>query len=151
MRDSVLSSLLRINRQRMRVLRQALAPHGYVGSMHLIVLYVRRHPGASQEEAASFYAMDKTSVARDARRLEDMGHIRRAFAPDNRRQYQLFLTEAGQAMAEVIDRTHEAFQRRLSAGISGEDWRTLAELLGRLEENSCRAPAASQPVPGDEK
>ena len=136
MRDSVLSSLLRINRQRMRALRQALAPYGYVGGMHLIVLYIRRKPGASQEEVAGFYAVDKTSVARDARRLEDMGHIRRAVAIDNRRQYQLFLTEAGQAMAAVIDGVHEAFQRRLSEGISGEDWRILADLLARLEENS---------------
>ena len=151
MASQVLSSMIRINRQRRRALRRALTPYGYVGCMHLIVLYTSRHPGASQEGIACFYALDKGSVARDARRLGDMGHIRRAFAPDNRRQYQLFLTEAGQAMAEVIDRTHEAFQRRLSAGISGEDWRTLAELLGRLEENSCRAPAASQPVPGDEK
>ena len=140
MTDPVLSSLVRINRQRIRDLRRRLAPCGYLGVMHLIVLYVRRHPGARQEDVACFYAVDKTSVARDARRLEDMGHIRRAVAIDNRRQYQLFLTEAGQAMAAVIDGVHEAFQRRLSEGISGEDWRILADLLARLEENSCRPP-----------
>ena len=50
MRDPVLASLLRINRQRMRYLRRALAPWQYVGSMHLIVLYAGRNPGASQEE-----------------------------------------------------------------------------------------------------
>jgi len=37
MPDQVLSSLLRINRQRLRSLRQALAPHNYVGVMHLIM------------------------------------------------------------------------------------------------------------------
>lgn len=90
MTDPVLSSLVRINRQRIRDLRRRLAPCGYLGVMHLIVLYVRRHPGARQEDVACFYAVDKTSVARDARRLEDMGHLRREVDPDNRRQYQLY-------------------------------------------------------------
>ena len=62
--DPVLSSLLRINRQRMRALRRSLAPYQYVGVMHLIVLYTGRSPGARQEDIACFYALDKTSVAR---------------------------------------------------------------------------------------
>ena len=138
MRDPVLASLLRINRQRMRYLRRALAPWQYVGSMHLIVLYAGRNPGASQEDVACFYALDKTSVARDARRLEELGHLERRTAPENRRQYQLFLTPAGQDMIQVIDRAMEEFQKTLSAGISPEDWGRLALLLKRLEENACQ-------------
>ncbi|MFG6350318.1 MAG: MarR family winged helix-turn-helix transcriptional regulator [Oscillospiraceae bacterium] len=135
----VLSSLLRINRQRIRTLRQtALTPHGYVGVMHLIVLYAGRHPGASQEEIVSFYAVDKASVARDARRLEDLGHIRREIDPANRRQYRLFLTAPGEEMLAVIDRAHQDFQRTLAANFSSGDWELLAGLLQRLEENACR-------------
>lgn len=64
MTDPVLSSLLKINRQRMRILRHTvLTPNGYVGVMHLIVLYIGRHPGASQEDVVSFFALDKASVA----------------------------------------------------------------------------------------
>ena len=140
MRDPVLASLLRINRQRMRYLRRALAPWQYVGSMHLIVLYAGRNPGASQEDIACFYALDKTSVARDARRLEDMGHIRREISPHDRRQYQLFLTGAGGEMLEKLQHIYDGFQERLSAGVSQEDWETLRSLLARLEENSCREP-----------
>lgn len=138
MRDPVLASLLRINRQRMRYLRRALAPWQYVGTMHLIVLYTGRNPGTSQEDVACFYALDKTSVARDARRLEDMGHIRREISPHNRRQYQLFLTKAGEEMLERLQHVYDGFQERLSAGVSREDWEALGALLTRLEENSCR-------------
>lgn len=81
MADQVLSSLLRINRQRMRLFKRALAPYGYVGVMHLILFHIRRNPGASQEEIAGHFSLDKTSVARDARRLEEMGHIRAAAGP----------------------------------------------------------------------
>lgn len=65
MTDPVLSSLLRINRQRIKTLRRTvLNPNGYVGVMHLIVLYAGRHPGASQEDVVAFFALDKASVAR---------------------------------------------------------------------------------------
>lgn len=140
MDSSVLSSLLRIDRCRRRDLKSALAPYQYVGVMHLIVLYISRRPGASQEEITGFYALDKASVARDARRLEDLGHIQRRTAPDDRRQYQLFLTQAGQAMTGVIDEATRRFQQSLSAGIPPEDWQQLTALLQRLVDNICPAP-----------
>lgn len=134
---TVMSSLLRINRHHRRALKCALAPYGYVGVMHLIVLYISRHPGSSQEEITSFYALDKASVARDARRLEDLGHIERNIIPENRRQYKLDLTDAGRDMIRVIDQAEEQFQKGLTADISSEDWAQLETLLKRLEENAC--------------
>lgn len=146
MKDPVLSSLLRINRQRIRALRNdVLTPNQYVGIMHLIVLYTGSHPGASQEEIVSFFALDKTSVARGARRLEEIGHLRRTQDPNNRRQYQLFLTPAGEEMQAVIEHAHNSFQRQLASGISSEDWALLASLLQRLEENVCLDPPSAQP------
>ena len=141
MTGSVLSSLLRINRHRMRILRQTvLIPNGYVGVMHLIVLHVGRHPGASQDDVVNFFALDKAGVARGARRLEEMGHLRRTQDPQNRRQYQLCLTPAGEEMRRQIDAAHDRFQQQLSHGVSGGDWAQLASLLRRLEENSCCEP-----------
>lgn len=141
MTDPVLSSLLRINRQRMRMLRRGtLAPSQYVGAMHLIILYIGRHPGGSQEDVVGFYALDKASVARSARRLEEMGHLRREQDPENRRQYRLFLTQEGEEMLAVLEGAHETFQRQLSQGIGAEDWALLAGLLRRLEENVCHDP-----------
>lgn len=137
MEKPVLSSLLRINRHHRRVLKCALSPYQYVGVMHLIVLYVDRHPGSSQEEIASFYALDKASVARDARRLEDLGHIERNKIPENRRQYKLYLTDAGRDMIQMIDHAEEQFQKSLAASISPEDWTRLELLLKQLEENVC--------------
>lgn len=138
MTDSVLSSLLRINRQRLRILRRTvLNPHGYVGVMHLIVLHVGHHPGASQDDVVNVFALDKASVARGARRLEEMGHLHRTQDQQNRRQYQLFLTPAGEEMRRHISAAYDRFQQQLSRDVSDEDWARLASLLRRLEDNSC--------------
>lgn len=140
MKQSVLSSLLRIDRHYRRFLKCALSPCRYIGVMHLIALYAGRHPGACQEEIAAFFALDKASVARDARRLEELGHLERRTAPENRRQYQLFLTDAGQHMIGVIESVTEQYQQTLSANLSPEELQRLVELLARLEKNVCPAP-----------
>lgn len=141
MTDPVMSSLLRINRQRLHFLqRTVLTPHGYVGVMHLIVLRAGRCPGVSQDGIANFFCLDKAGVARGARRLEEMGHLRRTQDPENRRQYQLFLTPAGEEMLEKIERAYDRFREKLADGISAEDWALLSSLLRRLEDNSCREP-----------
>lgn len=141
MTDSVLSSLLRINRQRLRILRRTvLAPNRYVGVMHLIVLHAGHQPGTSQDDVVNVFALDKASVARGARRLEEMGHLRRTPDPRNRRQYQLFLTPAGEEMRRLISAAYDRFQRQLSRNVSEEDWARLSSLLRRLEDNSRGEP-----------
>ena len=134
MNNSVLSKLIRINRQWYRVCRSELVPYHYIGVMHLIVIYIGCNPGSCQEDIAVYYSLDKTGVARDARRLEDMGHIRREIMPESRRQYRLYLTEKGEEMIEVIKKIYNDFQDKLSSGMSSEDWQTLSDLLGYIDE-----------------
>ena len=134
MNNSVLSRLIRINHQWHRVCRSELIPYNYVGVMHLIVIYIDHNPGSCQEDIASYYSLDKTGVARDARRLEDMGHIRREIMPESRRQYRLYLTEKGEDMIEVLKKIYNDFQNKLSASMTSEDWRTLNNLLGYIDE-----------------
>ncbi len=141
MGESVLGHLLRINRMRIRNLRRHLTPCGYTGVMHLVLLYADSHPGASQDEIAAYYALDKTSVARDARKLEDLGHLTRMPNPENRRQNRLDLTQQGREMAGRLQEIQEAYDRELAAGISDSDWAELKRLLALAEENACRSSA----------
>lgn len=137
MNHQVISSLIRINHQRLRAQRSALAPYHYQGVMHLILLYLYHHPGASQDEIACFYALDKSGVARDARRLEEMGHICRQTNPDNRRQYRLYLTQSGSEFVKILDGIRDDFSQKILRGLSEEERELLIRLLMRLEANCC--------------
>lgn len=132
----LLCYLTRLHRRRTAYLRQALAPYQYVGIMHLVMRYVSRHPGASQDEIREFYALDKTSVCRDARRLEELGHIRRQIDENNRRQNQLFLTPEGEAFLPVINAAYDAFSRKLVGDMTEEELDTLLALLKKLDDNT---------------
>ena len=132
--------LLRLNRRRIRCLRQALAPHQYVGTMHLLMLYLSEHPGASQDEIREYYALDKTNVARDARRLEELGHIKRQVDMNNRRQYQLYVTESGKAFLPLIQAAYDSFSEKLVANLSQEEVDILGKLLQKLDNNTAVLP-----------
>lgn len=134
MPDPILMSLLRINRRRMMDMRKALVPYKYSGTMHLIVLYIDKVPGASQEEIVCFHGLDKGSVARDAKKLEDMGHIYREISPEDRRQYRLYLTEEGKAFLPMIRKVHDEFGERLASGMTEAEREQLEKLLAKVEE-----------------
>lgn len=136
MHHEILWRILRINRQRIRKLRSILTPLGYVGTMHLIVLYVSRHPGANQDQITAFYALDKGSVARDAGRLESMGHIRREQDPENRRQYKMYLTEDGEKMLNVIVQFYNTFNDQITQGLTPEEKEQLLGFLTQMDENA---------------
>ena len=136
----IFSYLLRLNRRRVRCLRQALNPHQYVGTMHLLMFYLSNHPGASQDEICEHFTLDKTNVARDAKRLEELGHIRRQVDTNNRRQYQLYLTEAGESFIPVINAAYEHFSKKIVANLSPQEIETLGVLLQKLDDNTASLP-----------
>ena len=135
MPDPILLHLLRINRHRMRGLRKALQPHDYNGTMHLILSYVCREPGVSQEQIACFYALDKTAVARDARRLEELGHLERHTVPEDRRRYALYPTEDGRAMYAEICSYYDTLADTMTADLTAAERNMLADLLARTVQS----------------
>lgn len=133
MLERVLSNLIRINSRRVSYLKDHIVPYGYTGTMHLILLYTNRHPGTSQEEIIAYYRLDKSSVARDARKLEDLGHLTRTIDPNNRRKYQLEVTEAGREFRNFIIQTDNEFAAELAKNFTPEEWEQLSELLSRMD------------------
>lgn len=132
----LLCYLNRLNRRRISHLRQALSPYQYVGIMHLLMRYISKHPGASQDEVREYYSLDKTSVCRDARRLEELGHIRRQIDESNRRQNQLFLTPEGEAFLPTINEAYDTFSKKLVGEMTAEELDTLITLLKKLDANT---------------
>lgn len=104
--------------------------------MHIVLLGVRRHPGISQEFLAELYYIDKASVARCARRLEELSFLRREISPLDRRVYELTLTPLGEELAGKIQCHSDAWSRQLAAGFTDEERATALALLSRMSENS---------------
>ena len=78
----------------------------------------------------------RISSESDARKLEELHHIVRHIDPENRRQYQLDLTPAGQEFVCFLDQIHDEYAEKLKTGFQEEEWAQLEKLLKRMEEEA---------------
>ena len=99
---NIVRYISRLERQRRHYLDEHLQHYNLHGTMFLIILFLDRNPGASQDNLCEYLLIDKSGVARKCRRLEDLGYIKREQSPEDKRQNSLFLTENGQKLLPVI-------------------------------------------------
>lgn len=127
--------IIRINRTRRRFLSRYLKEFGLSWPMHIVLHGIRRYPGRCQEFLSDYCFIDKTVVARYARKLELLSYIRREVAPEDRRLYKLYLTPAGEKCAESIQRHSDEWSRQLAAGFTDGERRAALALLSRMSGN----------------
>lgn len=108
---------------------------------YAILRTLQDRPGIDQVTLAQEIALDNSTTAETAVRLEGKGLIERRLLP--RRQRSLHLTVAGEqllrALVEPIDRMHEA----MLANLNGQERREFMRLLSRfvdLNNDQSRAP-----------
>lgn len=117
---------------------------------YAILRILVEHPGIDQVSLAGLVAMDTSTAASVAIRLEEKKLLVRYLDPNNRRQRQLYLTEEGQALLRKtvpgVARLHE----RLFEGFSPDEEEQFMQLLKKLvhlNNSKSRAPLAARRAP----
>lgn len=100
------------------------------------LFHIAHRPGITQDEIAGQAHIDKGTVARAVKKLEDGGFIARTPDPRNRRRYLLTLTEKGTTTLPEIIEIEQAWESLISAGLSGAERARLREDMRRLANNS---------------
>ena len=127
--------LVYLNRKRSQFMAGHLSGSGLIGPMYSFILCLGKNPGISQDFLASFFSIDKGTVARLCKRLEVLGLLVRSSSPDDRRVYQLELTGHGQEMLLTIHRQLNVWSDKLLSGFSESDRQTAYDLLQRMADN----------------
>ncbi len=125
-----------LNRLRKRFMAERLRGYGLSGSMYMFINSLERNPGISQDFLVERFFMDKGNVARGAKKLEELGYIRREIDSSDRRRYNLFLTEEGHALVPVIRKYLTEWSELISKNFTDEERETAIELLDRMVDNS---------------
>lgn len=105
-----------------------------------VLLTVADRPGISAQELSDFTGLDKMSVSRVVRRLEEQGRLAREGSESDRRMRHLFLTEEGWSVYDQIAIAAQAREAQIYASLTeaelGELHRMLAKLSARAREPS---------------
>ena len=112
-----------LHRQRKKYMDDRLRGYGFVGGMPMILLYINRHPGTTQDAIVSHMYIDKCTVARRTKRLEELGYISRETGKEDRRENNL---------VPIIREILQDWAKSVTRDLSDEERILLITLLDRL-------------------
>jgi len=130
-----------------RAFDKALAEAGGSLPVWLILLNLKIHKPANQQELAKAVGVREATLTHHLNAMDARGLITRTRDPANRRFQVVTMTEAGEAAFLRLRSAAMAFNARLSTGLTGADLDTLAALLSQLAAN-VGAEAATPPWVG---
>ncbi|NLG89532.1 MAG: MarR family transcriptional regulator [Clostridiaceae bacterium] len=136
---NIVRYISRLERQRRHYLDEHLRSYKLQGSMFLIILFLDRNPGASQDNLCEYLLIDKSGVTRKCSRLESLGYIKREQSPDDKRQNSLFLTEDGKKLLPVIRELLSNWREIVTKDMDENDQKELMRLLELMEKNALEA------------
>lgn len=97
-----------------------------------VLCVLHAHPKLDQSTLARSLGFDKVTMMRVMRGLETRGLIERSYAPENRRNLSISLSEAGLALLKQTQEPAERAYGRLMSPLNEEQQTQLVELLQLL-------------------
>jgi len=125
-----------IHRTRMMYLNNELKRFNVTASQFIYLIGLYKKEGQTQEDLANHFFIDKGTVARGVKKLEDNGFICRRTDPENRRRYLLYLTEDGMALMPDIINIIKDWENSINEDLSKAEKERINELLKKLTMKS---------------
>ncbi len=124
------------SRGRFIFFNERLRPLGLSAGQVPVLMLLYREQNIMQETLVRHYRLDKGTIARAVKKLEDAGFVRRITDPANRRAVRLFLTEKGEQAAPVLRQINREWEEQVCAGLSSGEKETLTLLMRKVAQNS---------------
>lgn len=103
------------------------------------IIFTHKNPGCSQEDMADFFKLNKGTVAKGVKRLLEYDYIIKRQNENDRRAYELYLTEKGNRLMEESTASLNQFNDILTRGMSPEETAMFSDLLNRACTNVMEA------------
>lgn len=102
---------------------------------YLYLVRIYEHPGIISEQLSNLIKVDRTTVARAVKKLEDNDFIERRNDPDNKKIKRLFVTEKGKKLYHFIIRENRYSNSEALKGFSAKEAQQVHDYLVRIRHN----------------
>ncbi|AKB25789.1 Transcriptional regulator, MarR family [Methanosarcina sp. MTP4] len=116
-------------------LDKELEPYGIGSGQFSFMMSLYLKDGVKQETFARMYKIDKATVARAIKKLEETGYVYRKQDAEDKRAYNVILTEKGKDIEAKMKEVAIKWNNIVLAGFSEEEKRLNAALFERMEQN----------------
>ena len=136
--------LAEINRMARKEFDRRVRHLGLTRAQWLFLFFLGQQPGATQSDLAELLQMEKISVSRQARRLEQAGWIERRARRDDGRAYQLRLTPRAARIAAQLNGHAVDLRADFLRGLSQARRAELLDALLLIKGNLLRLGQSAQ-------
>ncbi|MET0372323.1 MAG: MarR family transcriptional regulator [Sphingobium sp.] len=120
----------------MRKRFDAAARHHHVtGTQWGVLIRVNNDPGINQGQLAELLEVEPITTCRMVDRLVQAGLVERRRNPDDRRAWNIYVTDAALPLIETVREIGGAVVDQAVAGLTEDEQQTLASLLIRVRAN----------------
>ena len=108
---------------------------GMTRAQWVILIWLQRQPGLSQNELAGLVEVEPITVGRLVDRLEARGLVERCADPKDRRVWRLRLTSAADAVLDEIKDYRAELRDLITVGLDSAVVQTMTDVLIRMKAN----------------
>jgi DNA-binding MarR family transcriptional regulator len=105
-----------------------------------VMMTLARYPDLTAVDITTRWSMDKMTISRAIRRLEENGRIHRTRHPQDRRSYTVLLTDEGMAFYERVVPVANARYRAITACLDHSEAQQLRATLEKLINQAAGLP-----------
>lgn len=134
MDEPLMRTIIRTNKQWTLYRRKISQEIGIPDSYRMILMYLSKHPGASQKEIAEFRDITTSSVNQTVKEMLLTGFLEKQTDEADQRCTKLYLTEKGQQCARLIRQRIEEAEEKVARFITPEKKKEIIELLTALSD-----------------
>jgi DNA-binding MarR family transcriptional regulator len=124
-----------ISRAHLRYLFTEIEKHGITGGQYQFLLGLSKQDGITQEELASNFHMNQSTIARALKKLEDAGMVLRKTDDTNRRKNIITVTDNGRRVTSKIQLTDEKWEENVHS-LSKTEKSTFKKMLMKVLQES---------------
>src|SRR5260221_12819252 len=114
---------------------ERLAPLDFTPAHAGILRILNKRGPVTQQALAGILGMFPSRLVALVDQLESRGLIERRDHPDDRRSYELHLTEKGRTSLQAIGRVAREHQKALLAALTADEQRQLGQFLQRIADD----------------
>lgn len=133
-RQTLMRSIARVRGAWTNHIREIALAEGIPDSYRTVLMYLLRHPGASQRTIAEFAGITTSAVNQTVKSMQEEDYLRKETDLSDKRNSRLFLTEKGSAIAIRVYEKLDAADDAITAMLGAERETELIALLEQLAD-----------------
>jgi len=106
-----------------------LERHNIGSGQYVILLTLFRNDGVNQEELSDYLKIDKGSIAKSIKKLEDEAYIERSVDSADKRAYRVYLTRKALDIIPLVQEAIRSWEGIIVSDLSDGEKRTFEQLL----------------------